>query len=563
MNAPADATEFALFRRYETAASAMEQTRALVALSEYRTSYGDVLLAEQALAQANGITPQHCDLILRRARLLNQLGRWRDSLNELNKVQQQDRGRAAFWLCVADTYRHGQLWPLVKRATRAGLVINGTSQGLLLLDACADAHEQNWPAAQATFTGLPPNAEAFEMFAAAQAHHKKSDEAQATLEKGLELFPSNSRLIYAICMLRWMLGDSDTFADPALAALETFSSDLSLWMTTADLLRRAGHLDRALALLKKAKRKFVAPQLNSALALLMSVAGDVDGAQLLLTQSTQGQPRLDWIARNSAVIHLTSGNPTAAQNFTRWGLERDRLDQEWIALDAIANRLNGDPNYENVYNYGKFVGRAKVDLSDENGSHAANFAALNAAIREFHIYTNHPLDQSLRRGSQLPLEPQTRMSGPFATFFSAIEAPITDYLAKLGRCADHPFLSRNQGNFDISGAWSVQLKKGGQHVNHIHPEGWLSAVYYLSLPNDSPDFLQGEGDLCFGQPNFKVPDLPPDHKMTPTEGELIVFPSYFWHGTIPLSQSHDRLTLAFDLVPKVALPNLLEDVLHT
>jgi Putative 2OG-Fe(II) oxygenase len=30
---------------------------------------------------------------------------------------------------------------------------------------------------------------------------------------------------------------------------------------------------------------------------------------------------------------------------------------------------------------------------------------------------------------------------------------------------------------------------------------------------------------------------------------LVLFPSYFWHGTVPFESSADRLTIAFDVVP--------------
>jgi hypothetical protein len=32
-------------------------------------------------------------------------------------------------------------------------------------------------------------------------------------------------------------------------------------------------------------------------------------------------------------------------------------------------------------------------------------------------------------------------------------------------------------------------------------------------------------------------------------GTLVLFPSYFWHGTVPFSGKQTRLTVAFDAVP--------------
>ncbi|HHL42901.1 MAG TPA: hypothetical protein ENJ42_04725 [Hellea balneolensis] len=36
----------------------------------------------------------------------------------------------------------------------------------------------------------------------------------------------------------------------------------------------------------------------------------------------------------------------------------------------------------------------------------------------------------------------------------------------------------------------------------------------------------------------------------PHAGALVLFPSYMWHGTVPLKGSHTRTTLPIDVVPK-------------
>ncbi|MGH8111927.1 MAG: putative 2OG-Fe(II) oxygenase, partial [Rhodanobacteraceae bacterium] len=38
-------------------------------------------------------------------------------------------------------------------------------------------------------------------------------------------------------------------------------------------------------------------------------------------------------------------------------------------------------------------------------------------------------------------------------------------------------------------------------------------------------------------------------KVCPQTGMLVLFPSYFWHGTVPFSDDDTRLTVAFDAVP--------------
>jgi hypothetical protein len=38
----------------------------------------------------------------------------------------------------------------------------------------------------------------------------------------------------------------------------------------------------------------------------------------------------------------------------------------------------------------------------------------------------------------------------------------------------------------------------------------------------------------------------------PELGLLVLFPSYFWHGTLPFHSEQPRLTVAFDVVPDIA-----------
>jgi hypothetical protein len=58
------------------------------------------------------------------------------------------------------------------------------------------------------------------------------------------------------------------------------------------------------------------------------------------------------------------------------------------------------------------------------------------------------------------------------------------------------------------------------------------------------------GCLQFGQPTEEYGvALAPRKIIDPVAGELVLFPSYIWHGTVPFHGPDTRLTLAFDVVP--------------
>ncbi|MDE2497476.1 MAG: hypothetical protein KGK35_06560, partial [Xanthomonadaceae bacterium] len=101
------------------------------------------------------------------------------------------------------------------------------------------------------------------------------------------------------------------------------------------------------------------------------------------------------------------------------------------------------------------------------------------------------------------------------------------------------------------GIWSVRLRPHGYHFNHYHPEGWLSSACYIQIPQTLGTH-GGEGWLQFGEPAYPtMPPLPAEYFVRPAPGLLVLFPSWFWHGTVPFSGApgESRLTIAFDVVP--------------
>jgi Putative 2OG-Fe(II) oxygenase len=94
----------------------------------------------------------------------------------------------------------------------------------------------------------------------------------------------------------------------------------------------------------------------------------------------------------------------------------------------------------------------------------------------------------------------------------------------------------------------VRLRSLGFHISHMHPEGWLSSALYIDLPLEV-----GSGDagaLAFGVPDAALGlNLGPRRIVRPKPGQLVVFPSYFWHGTTSFESDADRLTVAFDALP--------------
>jgi hypothetical protein len=112
----------------------------------------------------------------------------------------------------------------------------------------------------------------------------------------------------------------------------------------------------------------------------------------------------------------------------------------------------------------------------------------------------------------------------------------------------HPTLSvARGGRIRFAGSWSVRLTGGGLHSNHIHPEGWFSSAFYVSLPPEEERGAAPAGWLKLGEPQEQLGlDLAPFRKIEPKPGRLVLFPSTMWHGTYPFGGG-ERLTVAFDV----------------
>jgi hypothetical protein len=211
-------------------------------------------------------------------------------------------------------------------------------------------------------------------------------------------------------------------------------------------------------------------------------------------------------------------------------------DQYAVALLATAWRLAGDARYKTLSDYDRLVKSHRITAPEGWASLDAYLADLGAALDRIHGPLTHPVGQSLRHGSQTSRNLIDYPDAPVRALFAAIDAPIRAHIAALGEACD----------YGIDSAWSVRLNSSGFHLNHVHPEGWLSSAFYVRLP---AGMKEQEGWIKFGEPGpATAPPLPPEHFVKPEPGMLVLFPSYMWHGTVPFASDETRLTCAFDIV---------------
>ena len=351
-----------------------------------------------------------------------------------------------------------------------------------------------------------------------------------------------------LAKLRHMRGDHD-FAR-ALADAAQHSEDPALTLALGDLWRRAGHLAEAASLLDAlAARLPDVPEIASSLAVVLQERGDLERARALALSASRAHPQDAAMTENLIAILLQCGDADAAQPLIADARDAAPLDQRWLAYAATAARLEGRREYDDLYDYDRFVGEFELEPAPGHGDLTTFNAALGTFLAEQHALRSHPLDQSLRYGTQSIRDLRHEHDEAMRAFLAAIREPIEDYRRRLGHDPDHPFLTRNAGPTELAGCWSVELHRSGYHVNHIHPEGWISSAYYVSVPAEVDDPATRSGWLKLGEPRMPTPGATPARFVQPRAGKLVLFPSYMWHGTTPLNSDEPRLTIAFDAVP--------------
>jgi len=135
-----------------------------------------------------------------------------------------------------------------------------------------------------------------------------------------------------------------------------------------------------------------------------------------------------------------------------------------------------------------------------------------------------------------------------------INRKIEQYRIELPNIEHHPFLGMKPQQFKLH-MWAVLLEGKGHVGPHIHEDSWISGAYYAKLPaigngkakDKEPDNY--EGWIEFGQAHQEIPYTFPEqnHQIQPQAGKLVLFPSYYFHQTIPYFDTNERISIAFDV----------------
>lgn len=280
--------------------------------------------------------------------------------------------------------------------------------------------------------------------------------------------------------------------------------------------------------------------------------GKLDEAAAAYEQAIEIAPDYDKVRTNLGDVYLRQGDARAAVELSDGFLGDHPGNISVLAFKAIALEELGDKDgVRELYDFDRLL--RPVKLSPPDGF--ADMKAFNGALAE-HVL-NHPslvyapkshATRFGRHSGELLAEPQ----GPVAALERAIMEAVEGYRDAVKPDSDHPWLASRPEKIGLN-VWGVAMDSQGYQLAHIHPSAWLSGVYYPKVPDvigDGDPAHAGWIELGRAPDDFHTTKEPDVKLIKPVEGLMILFPSYFYHRTVPFTADELRISIAFDVLAR-------------
>lgn len=319
------------------------------------------------------------------------------------------------------------------------------------------------------------------------------------------------------------------------------------------ILKTLGRLDQAVEAYRNAigaDSRLVDAHFNlgNVLRLLERTDEAVAAYRLVLELS----PDHAFACSNIGTILVERGDAGSALQVCDRFLETSPGDTGVLACSALAlDELGRRQEVRALVDFDRLVMAKDFDApAGFTGMDAFN-EALQRHILEHPTLMEDPSTHATRFGKHtgnLLVEPK----GPIAAYELMIHQAVREYMASHPIDPSHPFLANRPSSYRLD-VWAVVMRAQGHQIAHIHPSSWLSGVYYPKLP----PVVQAQGEdragwIEFGEPGagWRYSVTPEVEIYQPAEGRMFLFPSYFWHRTIPFETNDLRISIAFDVIPK-------------
>jgi uncharacterized protein (TIGR02466 family) len=279
--------------------------------------------------------------------------------------------------------------------------------------------------------------------------------------------------------------------------------------------------------------------------------GDHGGAVKAFEDAAALAPDLATVHSQLANALSAGDEPGKAVEVCERFLERNPVSAALILVKALALRDAGRAaEADTLLGQESLVLARQIQPPPNYDDLAAFNRALERMVRGHpslaHTHTNRATRHGIQTGS-LMVDPPPEMSRLERVIDAEIRATVSR-LRETGH-GEHPWVRHAPKSWFIN-SWAVILSDQGYQLSHIHPEAWMSGVYYVAIAEEGMGPGHGEdGWIEFGSLSDQLfaKIAPPTRRIEPRPGLMVMFPSYTYHRTIPFSGRGERISIAFDV----------------
>ncbi len=390
----------------------------------------------------------------------------------------------------------------------------------------------------------------------AGVYHEEGDAENAIIayNRILEIDPVHLESHTILNNLLWETEQDELFLSSYEKAIRKRPDCVELPVAYAEALERAGKAEKAFEVLKDAEHRFYDnPRVHHSFANLYKLIGTLDEAcksfEACLSQPdlTDEQFHIDY-----AETLIMKGDVEHALLQLEHAEAIEPYEQRMLGYKAVCWRILGDEREHWLCNYERFVRAFEIEVPKGFSSIAELNEAYAEVLNELHRLKRHPLDQTLRGGTQTFAGLYKNKHDVIRKVSEAVRNAARTYISELPDDNTHPTIRRLKSDVNFSGSWSCRLTSKGFHTTHVHPAGWISGPYYVHLPDEVKNSTEEnkQGWVTFGKSSLNMDEHDTPRKLVkPQEGLQVFFPSFIWHGTIPFESDDYRMTSPCDLIP--------------
>ena len=398
---------------------------------------------------------------------------------------------------------------------------------------------------QAALAALPDHPELLYLRGMLSARHGDNLSALLDFDRAVAISPDNPALLFNRGLVLFRLERMEAAAIDFQALCALRPGDADAWTNLGIIHQREGRAEPALDCFLRAER--LAPGSLAILRMKANALREVgrhEEALRVHEQVVAASPSDPAALTDRALCLLSLGRVERAFSDYQHALAAAPADQTALAgLYMTANELRRDDIASRLMDYDSLLGHGDMQTSS-----AGLLLDLRDAALAHEQLIWEPAGRSTRAGKQSPmLRPG---GGALDHLHELIVQQVQEYMGAVSRIPGlrgHPWLATSPQHWRLQ-SWITVLDQGGQQTPHIHPAGWLSGVFYVE---EGPPTSAGAGDLVFGNTPSELPisRTPIEHRHRPAKGGLIMFPSFFFHSTVPYLGMGPRISIAFDVVP--------------